>query len=200
MINKLNIQNFKKQLDFIIEVDKLKQIIRQTLLTDSSRQENDAEHSWHMALAIFIFQEHAKIQPLDMVKAVKMVLIHDVVEIDAGDTFAYDLEAHSDKEERENKAAERIFGLLPEEQKQEYINIWREFEEGKSNEAKFVGAVDKFMPILHNYLTQGKQWKKHGVSAEMVQKRNSPIQQGSDVLWEKVLEMIEEGKEKGFLK
>ncbi len=190
---------FQKQLRFIIELDRVKQIIRQTLLLDSSRQENDAEHSWHMALALFVFKEYANDQNLDMIKAVKMALIHDVVEIDAGDTFAYDQDAHKDKEEREVKAAKRIFGILPDDLKQEFIALWQEFEEGKSAEAMYVGAIDRFMPIMHNYKTDGKAWKKHQVTAEMVTTRNQPIENGSAFLWEQVLIMIDEAKNKGIL-
>ncbi|WP_075603234.1 HD domain-containing protein [Saccharicrinis aurantiacus] len=188
-----------KQLQFIAEIDKVKQIIRQTLLLDKSRQENDAEHSWHMAMAVFILHEHANETDIDLVKSVKMALIHDIVEIDAGDVFAYDTAGHHNKFENELKASERIFGLLPDDQAAEYKQLWLEFEKGETNEAKFVGAIDKFMPIYHNYLTEGQQWHKHGVTSEMVLKRNQPLQQGSDILWARVNEFIEECKEKGIL-
>ena len=191
---------FAQILNFIIEVDKVKQIVRQTLLIDQSRQENDAEHSWHMTLALLLFKDYGNDENLDMIKAVKMALIHDVVEIDAGDTYAYDEKAHHDKEERELKAAQRIFGLLPNKIGDEMMMLWQEFEEGKSPEAKFVGAIDRFMPILHNYKTEGKQWKKHQVTAQMVKERNKPIQEGSDFLWNKVSLIIEDSKQKGFLK
>lgn len=145
-----DVLKFKQILDFVIEVDKVKQIVRQTLLMDQSRQENDAEHSWHMALVLFLFSDFTNHKNLDMQKSVKMALIHDVVEIDAGDTYAYDVKAHHDKEERELSAAKRIFGLLPVEMRSEWMNLWQEFEAGESPEAKYVGAIDRFMPILHN--------------------------------------------------
>ncbi|TLX77770.1 HD domain-containing protein [Labilibacter sediminis] len=193
-------RDFENIIRFIIEIDKVKQIVRQTLLMDQSRHENDAEHSWHMALALFLLKDYASYEELDLVKAVKMVLIHDIVEIDAGDTYAYDIQANHDKYERELKAAKRIFGLLPEDLQNEFMSLWQEFEEGNSPEAQFVGAVDRFMPILHNYKTQGMQWKKHQVTTKMVEERNKPIQQGSEFLWQKVLDIIEDSKQKGFLK
>ncbi len=190
---------FEKQLRFIFEVDKIKKIVRQTLLLDSSRQENDAEHSWHMSLAIFVLSEHSNFTNVDLAKAVKMALIHDIVEIDAGDTFAYDAKGYEDKAEREQKAAERIFGLLPDDQKKEYISVWNEFELGQSPEAKFVGAIDKFMPIMHNYLTNGQQWNKHHVSGQMVKKRNAPMKGGSLKLWNHVEKVVDEAVEKGII-
>ncbi len=190
---------FKQQLDFIIEIDRLKKVVRQTLLMDSSKQENDAEHSWHMALSILLLEEYAILKNVNLLKSVKMALIHDIVEIDAGDTFAYDEKAHHDKTERELKAADRIFGLLPEDQYLSYKNLWLEFEEGKTPEAAFAGAIDKFMPILHNYITEGKQWKKHKVTAEMVLKRNAPIKNGSEVLWSIVENLVDDAVVKGYL-
>ena len=197
--NNHSITRFQKQLNFIIEIDKIKTIIRQTLLMDSSKQENDAEHSWHMAVSLFILDEYANEKDLDLIKAVKMALIHDVVEIDAGDTFAYDKKAHEDKEEREKKAAERIFGLLPDDVRAEYIALWEEFELGETPEAKYVGAIDRFMPVLHNCITKGKQWEKHGVTADMVLERNKPIEDGSQFLWDEVTRMVEVAKKDGYL-
>ncbi|MGQ1787306.1 MULTISPECIES: HD domain-containing protein [unclassified Saccharicrinis] len=190
---------FQQQLHFIIEIDKVKQIIRQTLLMDSSKQENDAEHSWHMAVTLFVLAEYANEKYLDLIKAVKMVLIHDLVEIDAGDTYAYDENAHHDKDEREQKAAKRIFGLLPDDLRIEFTQIWEEFEAGETAEAKFVGAIDRFMPILHNYKTNGKQWLKHGVTADTVLKRNNPVKEGSETLWNEVLRMVDDARRKGYL-
>lgn len=189
-----------QQLQFIAEIDKVKKIIRQTLLLDKSKQENDAEHSWHMAMAMFILLEHSNHKNLDLVKAVKMVLIHDIVEIDAGDAYAYDAKANEGKFEREVKAADRIFGLLPKDQAEEYKKLWLEFEEGESPEAQFVGAIDKFMPMYHNYLTEGEQWKKHEVTTSMVIKRNNVMQQGSEVLWNSIHSMLMDAEKKGYLK
>ncbi len=200
MINETSLSRFEEQLRFIFEVDKLKKVIRQTLLLDASRQENDAEHSWHMSLAILLLSEHANAQDIDLVKCVKMALIHDVVEIDAGDTFAYDIKGYEDKMEREQKAAARIFGLLPEDQREEYINLWNEFEEGITAEALFVGAIDKFMPVMHNYLTSGKQWNKHGVSGDMVLKRNAPMEKGSFLLWDYVQQIVGDAIKNGMFK
>ncbi|WP_066630075.1 HD domain-containing protein [Labilibacter marinus] len=191
---------FQQQLSFITEIDQLKQIIRQTLLLDSSKQENDAEHSWHMAVSIIILAEYANEKELDILKCVKMALIHDVVEIDAGDTYAYDEMAHQDKEEREQKAAQRIFGLLPPDLNKEYTDLWYEFEKGETKEAKYTGAVDRYMPVLHNYKTQGKQWVKHNISADMVLKRNKPIEEGSAFLWNEVKQMVAKAQSKGFLR
>ena len=195
----MSTDRFRKQLAFIEEIDKVKQIIRQCSLLDESRQENDAEHSWHMAVAMFLFQEYANDTDFDMVKAFKMVLIHDIVEIDAGDTFAYDEAAHHDKEARELKAAHRIFGLLPDDVEDELKKLWLEFEEGLSKEARYVTAIDRFMPLYHNYRTKGKAWLKHGVTAEMVLTRNANIKEGSVFIWEEVVRIVADAKQCGYL-
>ncbi|MCW3805094.1 HD domain-containing protein [Plebeiibacterium marinum] len=194
------LERFKKQLDFITELDKVKKIIRQTLLLDQSKQENDAEHSWHMAMAIIVFQEFSNFRDLDLLKTIKMALIHDVVEIDAGDTFAYDSKGNADKFEREKISAARIYGLLPDEMGMELKELWLEFEKGETPEAKFAGAIDKFMPMLHNYKTKGKQWQKHGVTAQMVENRNKPMIEGSVFLWDRIMELVNDAVAKGYLK
>jgi len=195
----MDFEKLEKQLEFIIEVDKLKTIYRQTLLMDKSRYENDAEHSWHLALMAFLLSEYASDKDLDLLKVVKMVLIHDIVEIDAGDTFCYDVKGYEDKNEREEKAADRIFGLLPEEQENELKAIWREFEEMQTPEAKYAASLDRFQPLLHNYRTQGAAWQKHGVTSDKVINRNQHIQNGAPVLWEYAKKMIDESVDKGYL-
>lgn len=192
-------EKFAQQIDFIIEVDKLKSIFRKSLLTDNSRQENVAEHSWHLAVAVVLLEPYANFRNLDMLKVVKMALIHDIVEIDAGDTYAYDVKANEDKKEREEKAADRIYGLLVNSQQTEMKDLWHEFEERRTPEAIYVDSVDRFLPILHNFLTKGQQWQAFGISSQQVLERNHPIQEGSAFLWNFVTEIIHESVEKGYL-
>ncbi|MFZ3130339.1 MAG: HD domain-containing protein [Desulfosporosinus sp.] len=146
-----NMDRFRKQLDFIIEIDKVKRVLRNTVLMDSSRRENDAEHMWHMAVGAMVLSEYSDSKEPDMLKVLKIIMLHDVIEIYAGDTLAYDVQGHLDKAERESKATERIFSMLPEDQEIEFRSLWDEFEEGITSEAKFAGVRDSFMPILHNY-------------------------------------------------
>ncbi len=189
----------KQQLDFIIEIDKVKQILRQTLLMDASRQENDAEHSWHLAMMALVLAEYAN-APVDILKVIKMVLIHDLVEIDAGDTFLYgDARQQEEHRQRERQAAIRIFGLLPAEQGAELKALWEEFEAKESMEARFAGALDRLQPLLHNYQTQGAAWQQHGVKVEQVLKMNAVIASGSEELWEYALQLIESAVTKGYL-
>src|SRR4028119_443563 len=157
----------QQQLDFILEVDKAKQIFRQNFLLDSSRHENDAEHSWHLAMMAFVLCEYSK-EPVDVARVIKMLLIHDLVEIDAGDTFVYDEAAHVGKEEREIAAAERIFNLLPPDLANEIRQLWDEFEARQTPEALFASSLDRLHPLLQNYNAQGGGWKKHDISAERV--------------------------------
>ena|SRR5688572_2629274 len=184
-----------KQLHFILEIDKLKSIYRRTYLVDGTRSENSAEHSWHLALMAMVLAEHAN-EPLDIGKVIKMVLIHDIVEIDAGDTYIYD--AQDDKEERERRAADRIFGLLPADQEQEFRELWEEFEAGASPEARFASALDRFIPQLHNYYTEGRSWKEHGITSERVLARNIEISRGSVTLWEWAQVLIARAEDEGF--
>lgn len=196
----MDFERFNRQLDFLVEIDKVKQILRNTILMDSSRQENDAEHAWHMAVAAMTLQEYANAKELDMAKVLKMALLHDLVEIDAGDTFAYDEKGHLDKAEREAKAAGRIFGLLPADQCAEFRSLWEEFEEGKSPEACFAIALDSFMPLLHNYRTKGRQWQKHNITSSMVLERNRGVAKGSEELWSYINSIVADAVEKGYLK
>lgn len=168
-------QRVERQLDFLLELDRLKTVLRQTWLTDGSRRENDAEHSWHIAVMAVVLAEHSADPGIDLLKALKMLLIHDVVEIDAGDTFAYDEVVVQDKEQREWAAAERIFGLLPNGQAAAFRDLWEEFEARRSPEARFAAALDRLQPILHNYHTQGKAWLAHGITARQVVARNQHI-------------------------
>lgn len=186
----------KKQMEFILEVDKLKQITRQSYVTDESRKENDSEHSWHLALMCLVLKEYAN-EEIDALKVMSMVLIHDIVEIDAGDTYAYDAMANESKREREVKAAERIFNILPEEQAVFMRDLWEEFEAGETNEAKFALTLDKIQPILLNNATNGRAWKEHSVLLEQVLKRNEQTKDGSETLWEYCRDMIEENVGKG---
>jgi len=192
-------ERFNKQIEFIMEIDKAKEVFRNTVLFDASRTENDAEHSWHMAIGAMLLSEYANEDNLDMVKIFKMVLIHDLVEIDSGDIFAYDEESAVGKYERELKAAERIFGLLPEDQAEEYLNLWLEFEDRITQEAKFAQAMDSFMPLLHNYKTKGLQWQRLNVTSDMVLSKNKKIKEGSTLLWNYIKDIIYDAVEKGYL-
>lgn len=189
----------KKQIEFIIEVDKLKNIMRQSYIADGSRNENDSEHSWHLALMAFILSEYAN-ETIDVLKVIKMVLIHDLVEIDAGDTYAYDDKGNEDKYERECKAADRIFNILPKDQAIEIRNLWDEFEERNTSEAKYAAALDRVQPIILNYITNGKAWIDHGIYKEQVIKRNIHTGEGSEVIWDYIMSIIESAVKKGYLK
>jgi len=192
-------ERLERQMQFIIETDKLKEIFRQTLTTQSRRRENSAEHSWHFALMIITLAEHSNHQPLDVLRVLKMVLIHDLVEIDAGDTYAYDTKNMADQHEREARAADRIFGLLPPDQAADFRALWDEFEARATPEAKFAAACDRFHPMLLNCLTGGVTWRQHGVTYEKVVARNQHTHEGSTALWAYALRMIDEAVAKGHL-
>lgn len=189
-------ERFQKQLDFILEIDKEKNIFRQTHISGCKRQENDAEHGWHMAIMIYLLREYAN-DDFDVTKAMMMSLIHDIVEIDAGDTYAYDAEALKTQEKRENEAAERIFGLLPEEQRDELKGLFHEFEEGKTPEARFARVMDNFQPLLLNNSNGGKDWKTHGVNKTQVWNRQKKSEAGSKEIWEYTKKLIDENVKKG---
>jgi putative hydrolase of HD superfamily len=188
-----------QQIRFIVEVDKLKEILRQTLLTQSRRQENDAEHSWHLCLMVLVLAEHANTPKLDVLKVLKMLLIHDIVEIDAGDTFAYADAQQADQYARESRAAERIFGLLPADQTAEFRGIWDEFEARATPEAKFAAALDRFQPMLQNCLTEGVAWRQNGVTSERVIARGQSIAEGAPAVWEHAAELIAAAVQAGHL-
>ncbi|MGH7501920.1 MAG: HD domain-containing protein [Longimicrobiales bacterium] len=185
-----NDERFAQQIRFIVEIDKLKRVLRRTLLTDKSRRENSAEHSWHIALMAPILAEYAA-EDVDILRVVKMLLVHDLVEIDAGDTFAYDAAGNADKVERESAAARRVFGLLPEEQASEFRQLWNEFEEGTSPEARFALALDRFQPLLQNVHADGGTWRSYGVTREQVLDRMTPVRNLSVFLWDYVVEAID---------
>lgn len=194
----VDMERFKKQLDFILEIDKEKEIYRQTHLKGYKRQENDAEHAWHMAIMIYLLKEYAN-EEFDVAKAMMMALIHDIVEIDAGDTYAYDTKNLATQEEREEKAANRIFGMLPDEQKKEMLDLFYEFEEGKTPEAKFAKTMDNFQPILLNDSNNGKDWRVHQIKKSQVVNRQKSSQLGSKDIWEYTSELIERNVIKGNL-
>ena len=192
-------ERLRRQIAFIVEVDKLKEVLRQTVVTQSRRAENSAEHSWHFALMIVVLAEHSNHQPLDVLRILKMVLIHDLVEIDAGDTFAYDTKNMADQHEREAKAATRVFGLLPSDQAAEFRALWDEFEDGRTPEARFACACDRFQPMLLNCLTEGHAWQKHGITHDRVLARNAHVAHGSLAIWEYAVRMIDDAVAKGHL-
>jgi putative hydrolase of HD superfamily len=181
----------EQQLGFLVEADKLKNVLRRTLLTDASRRENTAEHSWHLALAAIVLEEYAS-SPVDMVKVLRMLTVHDVVEIDAGDTFAYDKAGNATKEERELRAATRIFGLPPEELGAELRGLWQEFEENATPEARFANAVDRIQPFLQNRETGGGTWRIYNLSREEIMKRMDPIRTAMPRLWPVVISAVDE--------
>jgi len=187
------------QIAFLVEVDKLKEIFRQTQLINSRRQENDAEHSWHLCLVVLILAEHANDPQLDVLRVLKMLIIHDLVEIDAGDTFAYDTAAMAGQHEREAIAADRIFGLLPSDQTTEFRALWDEFEAQETTPAKFAAACDRFQPMLLNLKTGGASWRKHGITHDRVIARNESIAAGSNVLWERMSTMLAAAVADGLL-
>lgn len=189
----------EQQMQFILEVDKLKEITRQTYLADGSRKEDDADHSWHLALMCALMCEHAN-EPIDVLKTMKMVLIHDIVEIDAGDTYAYDNTGNQTKRQREERAADRIFHLLPDDQAQEMRNLWEEFEAAQTPEAKFANTLDKVQPLVLNHASGGKSWREHSVKEEQVRDRNKTTKEGSRKLWDYADCLIKKNVENGNLK
>ena len=188
----------KKQLAFALEIDKEKNIFRQTHLSGHGRRENDAEHAWHMAIMAYLLKEYAN-EEVDIAKVMLMCLIHDVVEIDAGDTYAYDKEAQKTQKAREEAAKERIYSLLPEDQKEEFTAIFDEFEAYESAEAKFAHALDNLQPLILNNSNEGGDWKEHGVSASTIYLRHSKTRLGSEKLFEATDEIIQDNVRKGNL-
>ena len=183
-------ERLQQQMKFILEVDKVKQIIRQTYLADGSRKENDAEHSWHLALMAVLLKEYAN-EEVDLLKVIPMVLIHDLVEIDAGDTYAYDQAGLATQRERETKAADRIFGLLPSDQAEVFRTLWEEFEAYETAEAKFAHALDNCQPLFLNDASGGKSWKEHGVHKSQIYKRNEHTAEGSVEIWEYMKTLVD---------
>ncbi len=193
MSNKL-----EKQVKFLLEVDKMKNILRQTLkLTDRSR-EDDAEHSWHFALMAFVLSEYAS-ESVDINRVIKMALVHDLVEIYAGDTYAYDIENNKSKAEREKASADKLFSILPEEQGKEIRNLWEEFDAEQTPDACFAAAIDRLQPMLNNYYTDGQSWKNHKVASASVYKRMEPIRRASEELWQFAASLVDDAVKKEWL-
>ena len=192
-------ERLKKQLDVALEIDKEKNIFRQTHLSGHGRNENDAEHAWHMAIMAYLLKEYSN-EPVDIGKVMLMCLIHDIVEIDAGDTYAYDAENLKTQKAREDAAKERIFSILPEEQKDELIKLFDEFEEFKTAESKFAHAMDNLQPLILNNSNGGGDWREHGVTAEQVYGRQSKTKLGSERLYEVIDRIIKENIVKGNIK
>ena len=194
-----DIDRLKKQMAFSLEMDKEKGIGRQTYILDALRKENDAEHGWHLALMVMVLSEYAN-EPIDIMRTMSMVVIHDTVEIDAGDTYAYDEKGYESKAEREQKAADRIFNILPEDQAQYFMELWIEFEEAKTPEAKFANTLDSVQPLMLNDASNGLAWREHQVAASKVRDRAlRKIRPGSERLYQMVMEIIDDNVRKGNL-
>ena len=187
-----------KDIKFIVELDKMKSIFRETSVIGEDRREDDAQHSWHISLMAMVLSEYTN-EKVDLLRVIKMLLIHDLVEIFAGDTFCYDLAGNADKRERELEAAEKIFGMLDEDKGLELRALWDEFEEIKTPEAKFATAMDRFQPMLNNYHNNGGTWKKYDVSQSDIYKRISPVKDSSEELWKFVEHMIEDAYDRGLI-
>ncbi len=192
-------ERFEKQLAFILEADKEKNILRQTHLSDHGRRENDAEHAWHMAMMIYLLKEYSN-ESFDVAKSMMMAIIHDIVEIDAGDTYAYDDDGLKSQNEREKSAARRIFGLLPDDQRDELISLFEEFEACESAEARFARVMDNFQPLLLNDSNGGNDWREHNVSYEQVTKRQMTSKLGSEQIWGYTQKLIDKNVKKGSIK
>jgi putative hydrolase of HD superfamily len=188
-----------RQMQFLVEIDKLKQVVRQTLLIDGGRRENSAEHSWHIAVLAPLLAEYAPDPGIDIARVMQMALIHDIVEIDAGDTYCYDPNAGLDKAERETAAATRVFGLLPADQGERFRVLWEEFEARQTPEACFAAALDRIQPLVHNFKTEGRQWRRHGVRSDQVRDRMRPVREGAPRLWRFAEALIDQSVARGYL-
>ena len=195
----MNHKRLHQQIQFIVEIDKLKDIFRQTYLINGKRKENSTEHSWHIALMAVLLAEYATEKKLQIFRVIKMLLIHDIVEIDAGDTYCYDESGVQDQKEREKRAADRIFNILPEDQTKSFRALWDEYEDRKTPESRFANALDRFQPLLHNYFTKGHSWRQHGIQKKQVISRMQPVDEGSSFLWDYVASLIDDAVRKGFL-
>jgi len=194
----MNNERLEQQIRFISEIDKLKTINRRSYILGGERLENTAEHSWHILVLAMVLAEYTN-ESIDLLRVIEMLAVHDLVEIDAGDTFCYDEQGNLSKAEREMQAAERIFGLLPDDQHIELFTLWREFEERRTAESKFANAMDRTMPLLHNYYAQGRPWREHDIHSNQVHVRAAPIRDGSQTLWEYARTVIEDAVAKGYL-
>lgn len=186
----------EQQIAFILEIDKVKNVFRQTYLSDGNRKENDAEHSWHIAIMAMLLQEYAE-EPVDVLRVMTMVLIHDLVEIDAGDTYAYDEQGALTKCERELRAAERIFGILPKDQGKYFRELWDEFEEYETADSKYAHLLDNFQPLLLNDASGGASWVEHEVRKSQIYKRNDRIPETSKIIWEHMKSVVDDNISKG---
>lgn len=191
-------QRLAQQIQFILEVDKLKNVIRRTYVPGTDRRENSAEHSWQLALMALTLVEHAN-EPVDVARVMKMVVIHDIVEIDAGDTYFFDDAGTADKAERERQAAKRLFGLLPDDQAVELRQLWEEFEARQSADARFANAIDRVMPLLLNYETRGKSWRENGISNEDILPRMAHVANGSETIWQLIQAIVAAAAAEGYL-
>lgn len=196
----MDLERLLKQIEFITEIDKAKKIFRQNVVIGTKRNENDAEHSWHLAIMGMLLMEHSAAEELDILKVMKMVLIHDIVEIDAGDTFCYDEKGYEDKVEREQLAADRIFNILPQDQAEEFRSVWEEFEAMETAEACFANCLDRLQPLILNHNSNGHTWQRPEVNSERVLERCAPLKENAPQLWEYVNIIVEEAIEKGYLK
>jgi putative hydrolases of HD superfamily len=192
-------QRLTRQIAFIAEIDKLKGVLRRTLIMDGSRPENTAEHSWNISVFAMLMHEYTENPCPSLDRVIRMLLLHDIVEIDAGDTFAYDTVGYADKEERELAAAHRLFGLLPDDQREEWMGLWREFEAGESVDARYANAMDRLLPLLHNYYTGGVSWVKNGIVRSQVVRRIAPVERVAPALWHFAMELLDRAVEKGIL-
>jgi putative hydrolase of HD superfamily len=192
-------KRFKQQIEFLLEVDKLKGVDRQTILLDGSRRENSAEHSWHIVLSVLLFSEYAHQNDIDLFRVMKMLVIHDLVEVYAGDTYCYDDQKRQHQAEREMEAAEKIFNLLPADQAGLMRSLWDEFEARQTAESRFANALDRFQPFLHNYFTRGQTWRANHVRRRQVEMRMKPVRDGSQTLWQYVITLLDDAVRKEFL-
>ena len=195
----MDVNRLEQQMRFLVEVDKMKSVYRRTILIDKTRRESDAEHSWHFALMAMLLAEYADPEKVDCARVIRMALVHDLIEIYAGDTFAYDVQGNQDKRQRETEAADKLFALLPEDQAAEIRALWEEFDAMETPDAQYAAAVDRLQPFLNNYLTQGHTWGLGGVKSAQVYERMDPIRVALPEVWPFVDKMIQESIEKGYL-
>lgn len=195
----MDVNRLEQQMRFLVEVDKMKSVYRRTILIDKTRRESDAEHSWHFALMAMLLAEYADPEKVDCARVIRMALVHDLIEIYAGDTFAYDVQGNQDKRQRETEAADKLFALLPEDQAAEIRALWEEFDAMETPDAQYAAAIDRLQPFLNNYLTQGHTWGLGGVKSAQVYGRMDPIRVALPEVWPFVDKMIQESIEKGYL-
>jgi 5'-deoxynucleotidase YfbR-like HD superfamily hydrolase len=186
------------RIHFVVELDRLKQVLRRTVVTDGTRRENTAEHSWHVATMALVLADAAD-EPVDPMRVARLLLVHDIVEIDAGDTFVYDTQGQETKAAREHAAADRLFGLLPDGQGDELRACWLEFEHGTTAEARFARALDRLQPLLLNHASAGQAWREHGITADQVRAVNAAIEDGSPALWKLAQCLIDDAVTRGWL-